>query len=458
MKRFWVVLLAAALVAGFAVSASAMDVKFNGSYYVLGAHADNWGLADDDETDYASYGQRLRLGTEFKIAEGLTLNTRFDALEGRWGQFGTYGQETSRHNGEDDDNISFDRAWITFVDPFGGKFDVGRMNGSSWGTIFGDNHFDADRIKYTRNYGPLEVGGTIEKTREEWGNGDAAGPEADSDYDKYELSTKYKWNGGIAGLKVAYNNDASGSDQSNAYKAKYWEFQPYAQATFGPVFVEAEVNYRLGKYREYEDGVDLDDRDYKAWNAYVHAKADIQNFYVGGLYGFVSGQDPEENGSGDDYTVGPSGGRSWNPTLILWNEYTNKWAGQLGYQNARYGTTDGQAMSNAHLFQIYAGVKPAQKWDIKASVSYAFADEDSGQDPTRNAANNGYASNNYVSYEDDEYGTEIDLTASYKIYDNLTYTVGLGYLWAGDYFKGLEGSEADVDDTYLVMHRLDLVF
>ena len=33
-------------------------------------------------------------------------------------------------------------------------------------------------------------------------------------------------------------------------------------------------------------------------------------------------------------------------------------------------------------------------------------------------------------------GTEFDVTATYKIYDNLSYMVGAGYLWTGDYFKG----------------------
>jgi len=455
MKRFWVVLLAAALVAGFAVSASAMDVKFNGSYYVLGAHADNWGLADDDETDYASYGQRLRLGTEFKIAEGLTLNTRIDALEGRWGQFGAYGSETSRHGltQEDDDNISFDRAWVTFVAPFGGTFNVGRQNSSAWGTIFGNNDYEADGINYRWNYGPVELGANVEKIREEWNNNDWTGPEADSDADNYHAWIRYKWNSGIAGFKVIYTNNASGSDGNpfigtdpvtgdpteeagDGYKAKYWTFQPYAQAQFGPVFVEAELNYVYGDYQKWEG--DGDDVDYRAWNAYVHAKADIQNFYVGGLYGYVSGDDDPNDGK---YEVGPSGGRSWNPALILWNEYTNKWAGRLGSSNgANYGALNGQAMTNAHMFQLYAGMKPAPKWDVRAAVSYAMAAEEP------------------AGYEDDEIGWEGDLTVSYKIYDNLSYTVGAGYLMAGDYFKGLEAEDNSVDDTYLLMHRLDLVF
>jgi len=446
MKRFWVALLAAAMVAGFSLSASAMDVKFSGSYYVTGIYADNWGLGENS-TSSSLYGQRLRMGTEFKIAEGLTLTTRFDALEGRWGQFGTYGSETSRHAGEDDDNISFDRAWITFNSLFG-QFKVGRGNSGDWGTPFADGSVDSDSIQYKWASGPVVLGGVAEKMAEGWGR-DPVTPEADNDDDVYHVYGLYKWSSGIAGLKVKYVRTAvNSSEDLGGFKTEYWTLQPYAQATFGPVFVEAEFNYQWGDFQDYEAGVDGTDRDLEGWNAYVHAKADVGNFYFGGFWAFVSGQVPDD----DDFTVGPLGGITWNPTLILWNEYTNKWAGRLGYDNAKIGLSGGQAMTNAHLFQLYAGMKPAPKWDIKASVSYALADEESGLNPATTS------SADYIEYDDDEYGWEADLTASYKIYDNLTYTVGFGYLWAGDWFKGPAADPGEVDDTYLVMHRLDLVF
>jgi hypothetical protein len=96
-------------------------------------------------------------------------------------------------------------------------------------------------------------------------------------------------------------------------------------------------------------------------------------------------------------------------------------------------------MKNAHLFQVYAGYKPMPKLDVKAAVSYAMCDEEQ------------------FAGQDDEIGIEADLTAAYKIYDNLTYTVGFGYLWAGDFYKG-SNSANQIDDTYLLMHRLDLSF
>ena len=64
----------------------------------------------------------------------------------------------------------------------------------------------------------------------------------------------------------------------------------------------------------------------------------------------------------------------------------------------------------------------------------------------------------YVQGDDDEYGSEFDITATYKIYDNLSYMVGFGYLCAGDYFEGRDDDRGNTDDNYLVMNKLTLTF
>ena len=43
-----------------------------------------------------------------------------------------------------------------------------------------------------------------------------------------------------------------------------------------------------------------------------------------------------------------------------------------------------------------------------------------------------------LTYPNGSYGTEIDLTGTYKITDNLSYMLGVGYLFTGDYFKGYD--------------------
>jgi hypothetical protein len=374
------------------------------------------------------------------------LNTRFDALERRWGTGkelnntavwpGNYGY------GNDDENISFDRVWVSFAVPFG-RFDVGRtMTNTSWGTSFGDNDSDTDMIRYVGNFGPWEVAAFTEKIVDSSYNATKTGTACvgsigptDNDIDNYGIYGKYKWNGGVAGLQVMYTNDAFNYTAVDEYRARYATISPYVQATFGPVFVEAEVNYEYGEAES--DLAGNDDVDINAWSAFVHAKGNIGPAYVGAFYAFVSGDDDPDD---DDYeaflgagsAANANGGGTFDPCLILWGEKNNKWLGNLG----TYAQTDGY-MKNAHLFQVYAGYKPMPKLDVKAAVSYAMADAE-------------------AAGQDDEIGIEADLTASYKIYDNLSYTVGFGYLWAGDFYQGTTTNS--IDDTYLLMHRLDLSF
>jgi len=91
MRKFWLALLALGLVAAFSMPAfAAVDGKFSGSLRVRGWYDDNLKSLDKDKYAGAGarqfYDNRLRMQPEFKIAEGLTLTTRFDALERKWGE------------------------------------------------------------------------------------------------------------------------------------------------------------------------------------------------------------------------------------------------------------------------------------------------------------------------------------------------------------------------------------
>jgi hypothetical protein len=93
------------------------------------------------------------------------------------------------------------------------------------------------------------------------------------------------------------------------------------------------------------------------------------------------------------------------------------------------------------MWQVFVGMKPVPKLDLKASFTMAQADKDG-------------AATGWVSKD---YGNELDITATYKIYDNLSYMIGFAYLWAGDYFKGTDSSKG-VDNDYLLTHKLTLTF
>ena len=88
MKRFWFILLSLGLITAFSTSAMALDVKFSGEFYAAGMYLDKTNLKKDSGSDGIStafYYQRLRLRTDFVVSPGLTLTTRFDAMERAWG-------------------------------------------------------------------------------------------------------------------------------------------------------------------------------------------------------------------------------------------------------------------------------------------------------------------------------------------------------------------------------------
>ncbi len=104
---------------------------------------------------------------------------------------------------------------------------------------------------------------------------------------------------------------------------------------------------------------------------------------------------------------------------------------------------DDTGMYNAWFFQGRAGVRPIDKLDIMASISYAMADS-----KTLPAAPDAVSN---------VYGTEIDLIGTYKITNNLTYMLGVGYLFTGEYFKGFD-STSEVRDNYILINKLTLTF
>jgi hypothetical protein len=111
------------------------------------------------------------------------------------------------------------------------------------------------------------------------------------------------------------------------------------------------------------------------------------------------------------------------------------WVGAIsGYDSQVTGP-----MSNAWFGQGRVGVKPIPQLDAMLSVSYATADK---------------KPKNFVG---GTYGWEIDVTNTYKITNNLSYMLGVGYLFTGDYYKGT-GVNNKVTDDYMLLNKLTLSF
>jgi hypothetical protein len=452
MKKLWIVLLSVALIMAFTLPVSAADVKFSGYYVAQGYYDNNRALMKENGMSMMNTWQRLRVQTDFQVQEGLKLTTRFDALEKIWGATRGTGAANSAAGlpNTEAENIKFSLAYVN-ANLWGGLLRAGYQQQGQFGTTFADygDYAYGPRIRYDYVTGPWTWIALYDKTELSQyyspagpaGNVGVAGYQVDQSGDAYVLAFVYNWGKGNAGLLLKYLQDSTTAGVNPVpatdagYKRTWYVFDPYFKSQFGPLYVEGEVVYIAGKTRKYETAGNGTDQTKDGWSAYVTGTFDFAPMYAGLTLVWVAGNDA---GTLDKDEAGFPGSSDFNPCLMLFNYDLARWNGNLGPNG---GVAQGSGITNAQFAQVFVGVKPMPKLDIKASYAMAKADKD--------GASTGWISKTY--------GSELDVTATYKIYDNLSYMVGFAYLWAGDYFKGTS-STTEVDNDYLVTHKLTLTF
>ncbi len=460
MKRFiWVLLiLALGVVFGFPARAS-VDVKFSGEFFAGGLYLDKTALNKDGYympvkppvyvgpgVSTAFYFQRLRLNTTFVIHPGLMLITRADIMKRAWGAArsasGTALDTGSSGTKAENENIAIDWAYVQYASPVG-IWRVGYMNDNIFGTVFADGAGPKGKVAWSYATGPWYVTLQIVKM----GDGsytakNTAVTASDVNNDKYCGAVRYTWKGGEAGLLAGVGRDSS-NRPAGQYKALFYTVIPYAVVQLGPVKLQAEADYFIGKWQIYETS--QQDVRMDALAAWFDATIDLGKFYAGGSVAYVSGDDPGSTDKLEANSLLVNGGRDWMPCLILFNSDLTYWAGgQAGFDPGLtpmnpYGTTAGP-MTNAWFFQGRAGVRPVDKLDIMVSISYANADKK----PT-------------AAWRYNDYGYEVDLIATYKITNNLSYMLGAGYLFTGKYFKGASDLN-NLHHDYLLINKLMVTF
>jgi len=444
MKKLWMVLLSLALVAVFCMpAAAAVDVKWAGSYLITGSYESNRELRENGPSE-AFYAQRLRFEPEFKIAEGLSLHTRIDTMTRVWGQFPVGAEAENPSSGNNpaaEQNILFRRGWVDFATPFG-LFMVGYMDSGLFGLgTFGSfADVDSPTIAFVTKLGPVVIAAAVVQVIEgRLGGEGLAVPitpgSVDSDFDKDALGATYYAPWGEIGLLYVKYHDHAERPVGNFSINVDW-IESHGKFTAGPFYAEYETVYEWGTALDFDSSLEklgAKDVDSGAWEYYVMAKYTMGPAYLGFQYGHVPGDDPktEDKNEGGVFTAGYG---AWQPCLILYNYWQDKFAGPIGNDEVELTRTQ----NNLNLYQLFGGFSPSPKLALKASVTYVTADQ---------TAEN----------QDDSIGTEFDVQASYKIYDNLEYMVGFGYLSTGDYFKGVD-SDAKIDDDYLIINQLTLSF
>ncbi|PIV06179.1 MAG: hypothetical protein COS57_04780, partial [Syntrophobacterales bacterium CG03_land_8_20_14_0_80_58_14] len=151
----------------------------------------------------------------------------------------------------------------------------------------------------------------------------------------------------------------------------------------------------------------------------------------GAQVGWSSGDD---NATDDTDNSSGGAGADWNPALILMNDNMATWAGGVGTNVA-----NSRKKANILLYNVFGGFNPTPKLNLELAMTSAAKDKSLANEVSKNL------------------GIEFDVKASYKIYDNLTYMVGAGYLWTGDYFKGTNSANL-IGNDYILMNKLSLSF
>jgi len=471
MNRFWFVLLLLGLFMAFSTSAFAVDVKVGAEYYVGGLYLDKTDVVNDtDDVSTAFFYQRLRVGTDFIVSPCLKLVTRFDAMEriwggsrywtfdggyvpGPWGRVSVTGDnfatDMSAGSRAENENIAFDVAYIDYVSPIG-LFQVGYMPDYTWGLPFGNrgNGPTAGQIKWTapiKNTGFTVGFGYVKEVDRSYNYADPMMWGTDADYDSYRLFGIYKFATGKvtgeAGVLYLYERNANDKGGPSYYIKYVNALQPYFKAKVGIVDLQGEFHYIWGDVKmEGEVSSMYPNIELEQIDAFLDASANFGMVSVGGTFAYLSGDKP---GTSDKKEGGfAHAGFDWQPTLLLFNtETVGYWAGPIwGFADAQVATP----MSNAWFFQGRVGVKPTPAFDALLSISYATADK-----KPRTPGGREYGSK--------EYGWEVDLTGTYKITNNLSYMLGVGYLFTGDYFKGGD-SDVQLDDDFIILNKLTLNF
>jgi hypothetical protein len=491
MKRLWLVLLSLGLIMAFSASAFAVDVKVSADYSVGGLYLNkiavddgfqNWaGKTGSENPSTAFFYQRLRIGTDFVVSPCLKLVTKFDAMDRIWGGARSaadasnggwaYNPATLNTGGvagtrAESENIVMDLAYIEYTSPIG-LFKVGYQPDFVFGTVFGDrgNGMPTGQIQYVVPVGPVYLFAILDK--EASNSASAVSTQGtplqqlnasvtDRNFDYYEAGAIYGFGKKIeAGAVIIYGRNAENRGLTEgAYLVNAYNVVPYFKAQIGPVALQGELNYGFGDAIKGEGmpggttglGTNV---SINTLSVFLDATDNLGMVYVGGSFAYVSGQDPNKTDQVQQ-GAGNTGGLDWIPCLILFNTDLDYWAGNVVGHS---GSVVNGEMQNAWFFQGRVGVKPTPKLDTMLSISYAVADQKSVLD--------GNGPLGYGPTPGGTYGTEVDLTGTYKITNNLSYMLGAGYLFAGDYFKGADtgfAGGAKVTDDFIFINKLTLSF
>ena len=414
MRKLLFTLLILIFTAGVAFAESKFTIK--GDFYVRGSRITNQGLAATNAAEYDYYDQDMNIYAKFAASKTTWADLKIAIIDEEWG---TGHHET---NANDDENIAIERAYMTHVFPTHTVLVLGKMNGGTWGTTFGDDEEARWRVKIVQPLSPnaillgvIEKGGDANLGVGNTGDIGAQNPTLkdaeEDDNDRLAVGALLTF-GDFHVKPLYYMVNASNADLSQTSDGIEVNILLLAlDGKFGMFGFEAEY-----MKKDTDFCTALGGRSFANTGMYVNFWANLAAAKVGLIY--ADGDTDTSKGAeaafdfDDDFDL----------TLFL-----SDWIG--------FGGGDGLTGMNA--IQVYGSYKFTEKLSANASYTMVESNWDAG------------------IYKDAE-ANEMDFGLAYAITKNLTYSIAAGFAsmdtnptyWGGP----------DPDDGGRIYHKLAMKF
>jgi hypothetical protein len=443
MKKLICAAAALGLVAGVAATASALELSVSGQYFIqgnyLGEAADGEGFYpyDDNAGSMSGWNHTFLFKPTLKINDKISMKSDIRFLKDT--DYGAEGAGGLGIKGERD--VDIHKIWMEYMSPIG-KMRFGRTPAAAWMGAYLNSPTNGDRIYlFPKMEKPWSSYVFYQKvTENDWFDGNN-----DSDYDIYEGSIIYTTKETKAALGYDFFNDKTNGDADTAdpFDRQRHRVKGYVKQTISDWWVEVEASYDFGDWADYDSATKDVDLDTMA--AQVAVGTAFDNLKITGLFFYASGDDDLSDSDKEDAIGGGASdgtGDGFNPYYILTGDHT----GMLN--SDEYAADANMKRAGVMCLGIIADMAISDKLTLHGALAYAEASEGDYKDATG------------VSIKrDDEYGWEVDLGASYKLLDNLTYKVEAAYFATGDFFKDYATDMGtDEEDLYMLSHTLKMTF
>ncbi|PID77870.1 MAG: hypothetical protein CSB21_03415 [Deltaproteobacteria bacterium] len=374
MKKVLVAALAVALAAFMAIPASAFENEFGGYWRVRAFSYTDFTGDDSGAANYQAVDSRTRLYYTAKFSDDLKFVNKFE-FDTTWGD----------NNGGDigSDGTGIFKIKNSYVD-----FNIGEVYnfkiGSQGATIGRGFVFDDDfsGVVITGTYGDIEVPFYFIKIEE----GGVGKDMDDSDLSAFSVAPVFKSGDMTINPYIFYVNQ-------KATETHVFDLGVDFDMSMSNRTVWATLIYQGGSFE-----MGTKDYDVSAFLAALGVEGNFDSVSIHGQAFYASGDDKADDKIKNFQDLG---GQAYS-----WSEIMGEGTFDIEISNGSCGPQ----VSNIMAFNLGASISPMDKVTLGADLWYA----------------------SLVEGDDKDLGTELDLSASYEVMENLQLDVIAAYLFAGD--------------------------